>query len=84
MELEPALKLLCPPNDVLMTISQLYEPKQYGANDNVYISKSYDPSSHFESTTDDVKDIYKRVTGHDLVLKQRKTAQEEAELAGLS
>ena len=84
LELEPAFKIVGPTKDVLMSISQLYEPKESGAKDNVYISKSYDPSSHFESTTDDVKDIYKRVTGHDLVLKQRKTAEEEAELAGLS
>ncbi|GMF43570.1 unnamed protein product [[Candida] boidinii] len=67
-----------------MGIAELYEPIADGTEDSIYISKSYDPSSHFETTTDDVKDIYKRVTGHDLVLKKRATAEEEAELAGLS
>ena len=29
----------------------LYEPLESGAKDNVFISKSYDASSHFETTT---------------------------------
>ncbi|KAG7929375.1 hypothetical protein KL925_000117 [Ogataea polymorpha] len=84
LELEPAFKVIGATKDVLMGIAELYEPIEDGSKDHIYISKSYDPSSHFESTTDDVKDIYRRVTGHDLVLKKRATVEEEAELAGLS
>lgn len=29
----------------------LYEPIEDGTNDNVFISKSYDATSHFETTT---------------------------------
>jgi len=29
----------------------LYEPLESGVNDNIFISKSYDASSHFETTT---------------------------------
>lgn len=29
----------------------LYEPLESGVNDNIFISKSYDATSHFESTT---------------------------------
>jgi len=29
----------------------LYEPLESGVNDNIFISKSYDPTSHFETTT---------------------------------
>jgi len=47
----------------------LYEPLESGVNDNIFISKSYDATSHFETTTDDVKDIYRRVEGHDLVVE---------------
>lgn len=83
LELEPAFKIIGQTKDVLMGIAEIYEPLDDGKKDNFYISRSYDPSSHFETTTDDVKDIYKRIMGHDLVLKQRKTADEEAELAGL-
>ncbi|KAH6716776.1 secretory pathway rab GDP dissociation inhibitor [Leptodontidium sp. 2 PMI_412] len=47
----------------------LYEPLESGVNDNIFISKSYDATSHFETTTDDVKDIYRRAEGHDLVVE---------------
>ena len=47
----------------------LYEPLESGLNDNIFISKSYDATSHFETTTDDVKDIYRRAEGHELVVE---------------
>ncbi|KAI9678442.1 MAG: Rab GDP dissociation inhibitor alpha [Trizodia sp. TS-e1964] len=47
----------------------LYEPLESGVNDNIFISKSYDATSHFETTTDDVKDIYRRAAGHELVVE---------------
>ncbi|CAB4255533.1 similar to Saccharomyces cerevisiae YER136W GDI1 GDP dissociation inhibitor [Maudiozyma barnettii] len=71
IELEPAFKLLGPIEEKFMGIADLFEPKEDGSKDNIYLSKSYDASSHFESMTDDVKDIYFRVTGHPLVLKKR-------------
>lgn len=53
-----------------MGLSDLLEPESDGTKDGVYISKSYDASSHFESVTEDVKDIYFRVTGKPLVLSK--------------
>ncbi|KAH7072560.1 GDP dissociation inhibitor [Paraphoma chrysanthemicola] len=47
----------------------LYEPLESGMNDNIFLSKSYDATSHFETTTDDIKDIYNRVEGHELVVE---------------
>lgn len=44
----------------------IYEPLEDGTKDNIFISKSYDATSHFETTTDDVKDIYRRATGEEL------------------
>lgn len=79
LELEPAFKLLGPREDTLMGIADMYEPLEDGTKDHVYISRSYDSSSHFESTTDDVKDIYFRITGKPLVLPKRPTVQEEEE-----
>ncbi|EAS29233.3 secretory pathway gdp dissociation inhibitor [Coccidioides immitis RS] len=46
----------------------LYEPVDSGTADNIYISKSYDATSHFETTTDDIRDIYRRSEGHELVV----------------
>lgn len=71
IELEPAFKMLGPIEERFMGISEIFEPVEDGSKDNVYISRSYDASSHFESMTDDVKDIYFRITGHPLVLKKR-------------
>lgn len=70
VEIEPAFKLLGPREDTLMGIAELYEPITDGTSDNVYISKSYDATSHFETTTDDVKDLYFRITGKPLELKK--------------
>ena len=47
----------------------LYEPLESGMNDQIFISKSYDATSHFETTTDDVKDIYRRAAGEELVVE---------------
>lgn len=48
-----------------------------GTSDQVYISRSYDATSHFETVCDNVKDIYRRMTGNDLVLKQRPAQEQE-------
>jgi len=47
----------------------LYEPLESGTNDNIFLSKSYDATSHFETTTDDIKDIYQRAEGQELVVE---------------
>lgn len=44
----------------------IYEPLEDGKKDNLFISRSYDATSHFETTTDDVKDIYRRCMGEEL------------------
>ncbi|KAG5459577.1 MAG: GDP dissociation inhibitor-domain-containing protein [Olpidium bornovanus] len=81
-EVEPGLTLLGPIVEKFVSISDLYEPLEDGTKDQVYITRSYDATSHFETVCNDVKDVYKRVTGNALVLKQRKTQeQEQAEAA---
>ncbi|ODQ67764.1 rab GTPase activator [Nadsonia fulvescens var. elongata DSM 6958] len=77
IECEPAFKLLGAYKEVFMGISELYEPIEDGTKDHVYISKSYDATSHFETTTDDVKDIYFRITGKPLVIEKRKALTNE-------
>ncbi|KAH8889770.1 rab GDP-dissociation inhibitor [Thozetella sp. PMI_491] len=47
----------------------LYEPIEDGTGDNIFISKSYDATSHFETTTDDVRSIYRRAAGEELVVE---------------
>ncbi len=55
----------------------MYEPLEDGKTENLFISKSYDASSHFESTCQDVKSIYKRVTGVELKLEGKVRKQDE-------
>ncbi|KAL1296955.1 hypothetical protein AAFC00_004558 [Neodothiora populina] len=53
----------------------IYEPIESGENDNVFISKSYDATSHFETTTDDVRDIYRRAEGEELKVEGLREGQ---------
>lgn len=76
VELDPAFKLLGTRLDTLMGLAELYEPKDDGSESSIYISKSYDASSHFESATDDIKDLYFRVTGKPLILENRAAEQD--------
>lgn len=76
-EILPALALLGPIAEKFVTISDLSEPLDDGQSNHVYISKSYDASSHFETVYHDVVDMYKRITGKDLVLKPRPVNEEE-------
>jgi len=54
----------------------IYEPIADGSADNVFISKSYDASSHFETMTEDVRDVYRRAEGKELVVEGLKDGQQ--------
>ncbi|KAL3321226.1 hypothetical protein Ciccas_000104 [Cichlidogyrus casuarinus] len=62
-ELEPGLRLLGPIQKKFLTVSDYKVPKSSDYSDNVFISCSYDASTHFESTCEDVLRLYKAVTG---------------------
>ena len=77
-EIKPALDLLgSGVIERFVSISDLYEPINSGESDQVFVSKSYDATSHFQTVCNDVKDIWKRLTGGELVLKKRLSAEEE-------
>ncbi|KAJ2907392.1 hypothetical protein MKZ38_003249 [Zalerion maritima] len=70
LELEPGLKRVGKIKEQFMSAPiPLYEPLEDGTKDNIFISKSYDATSHFETTTDDVRDIYSRAAGEELVVE---------------
>ncbi|KAI1816904.1 rab GDP-dissociation inhibitor [Poronia punctata] len=67
LELQPGLERLGKIEEQFMGPPiPLYEPIDDGRENHIFISKSYDATSHFETTTDDVKDIYHRATGEEL------------------
>lgn len=52
LELQPGLDRLGKIEEKFMGPAiPLYEPLESGLNDNIFISKSYDATSHFETTT---------------------------------
>ncbi|KAJ2770776.1 Rab GDP dissociation inhibitor alpha, partial [Coemansia nantahalensis] len=56
---------------IFVSVSDVYEPAADGTADNVFISRSYDATSHFETVYADVRDLYRRITGQELVLQKR-------------
>lgn len=67
-EIRPALDLLGQPLEMFVKIGELHEPLDNGLESQLFITKSYDATSHFETASEDVLDIYKRITGEALDL----------------
>ena len=59
-----------------IAVSSLYTPTSSGESDQIFITRSYDATSHFETVVDDVTNVWKRVMGKDLVLKKREVEVE--------
>jgi len=76
-ELAPALEMLGPIEAKFVSVSEQYAPIDDGRKDQCFISTSYDGSSHFETTSIDVLDIYRRITGHDMDLTPKKNEDEQ-------
>jgi Rab GDP dissociation inhibitor len=77
LEIRPGLELLGPIYDKFVDITPLYTPTSSGQDDNIFVTRSYDATSHFETVVEDVQDVWKRVTGTDLVLKKREVEVQE-------
>ena len=67
-EIEPGLALLGDILEQFTSVDDLYMPTSDGSANKLFVTKSYDPTSHFESASDDVLAIYKRIFGQDLDL----------------
>nr|ANM86113.1 Rab GDP dissociation inhibitor beta [Stygiella incarcerata] len=65
-ELAPALALFEPIQEKAFIVEECFVPLDDGKKDGVFISKSYDATSHFESTSDDVLSLYERIMGEPL------------------
>ncbi|GMR50803.1 hypothetical protein PMAYCL1PPCAC_20998, partial [Pristionchus mayeri] len=61
-EILPGLQLLGHITEKFVTVSDVFEPVDLGTESQVFISKSYDPTSHFETTCKDVLEVYERGT----------------------
>jgi Rab GDP dissociation inhibitor len=57
-EIEAAVGLLGPVLEMFVNVSDIYEPLQDGSKNNLWITSSYDATSHFESASEEILDIY--------------------------
>lgn len=65
-ELKPGLDLLGPTIEKFVCVSKNFVPMDDGSKSKVFISTSYDATTHFETTCQDIEDIYKRCMGEDI------------------
>merc|ERR1712183_591052 len=67
-ELTPALRLLGNIEHIFCTVSKIFQPTDDGLQDNVFVTASYDPTSHFESASREILQIWKTIHGQELEL----------------
>ena len=65
-ELKPAFDIIGDVLETFVTVSDLWEPIDTNFSDNVFITSSFDAVSHFEGDTDDVLNLFKKITGKDV------------------
>lgn len=64
-EIQPGIALLGPIKQKFLQVTDVFEPLDDGVAAQLFISKSYDATSHFQTTCNDVVDIFKRGTGEE-------------------
>lgn len=62
-ELERAFQLLGSIEKKFVYTQDVFHPKADSPADNIFVTKSYDATTHFETTCDDIMKVYKDVTG---------------------
>lgn len=68
LDLKIAYDIIGPIKYKFITEEVMYEPIALNSQNNWFISKTLDPTSHFESAADNVLEIYKAITGKDIDL----------------
>ena len=62
-ELAPGFTLIGDVIHQFIKVYDTYEPLGPGSDDNLFVSRSYDATSHFESACEDVLSLFERITG---------------------
>lgn len=76
-EIKPAIDLLGPIMDMFVSVTTSYDPLEDGKISNLWITKSYDASSHFEIASLDILEIYEKIVGEKLDLNIEPSEDEE-------
>lgn len=77
LEIRPAFDLLGGVLEYFTDIQTLYEPTSDGKDDSLFVTSSYDPQSHFELASEEVLEMYQRITGEKLDLNIEPSEDEE-------
>jgi Rab GDP dissociation inhibitor len=64
-ELAPAFNLIGPVEEKFIYAQEVFHPKDGQPADNIFVTKSYDATTHFETTCENIISVYKQVTGKD-------------------
>jgi len=78
-ELAIGLNLLGKAEESFTYVRDIFHPIDDGKTSQVFISKSYDPETHFRESCNDILDIYKRITGKDMDLTPPKKDEGKSE-----
>jgi len=78
-ELKQGVQLLGKVDEIFYDTRDLYEPIEDGKKDQVFISRSFDPETHFDKSCEDILDIYRRITGKEMDLTPPKRPDESKE-----
>ena len=70
-ELGPGIELLGGTVDQLFSVSYMLRPLDDGREDQLFISSSYDPTSHLEDDIADVFSLFERISGQKLELERQ-------------
>ena len=62
---------------MFVSVSPLLDPVALGTENNLWISSSYDATSHFESASEDVLEIYEKIVGEKLDLNIEPSEEDE-------
>ncbi|RMX59346.1 hypothetical protein pdam_00014019 [Pocillopora damicornis] len=78
-ELKPALDLLGHVIEKFVKVSDILVPTDDGSESGVFITTTYDATTHFQTTCKEIVDIFKRCTGEDLDLSSVREDLEAAQ-----
>jgi Rab GDP dissociation inhibitor len=63
--------------EMFVSVSDVFTPTADGSANNLWITESYDSTSHFERASDEILDIYQKIVGEKLDLNIEPDENEE-------
>ena len=76
-EIGVAVSLLGDVLEMFVSVSDTYDPVDDGKESNLWVTKSYDATSHFEEASEEILDIYEKIVGEKLDLNIEPDENEE-------